>query len=141
MKCSFRTSLTHLIPIRPFFRWLPTMILMGLIFVFSSQSSETIPNFGSVDTLLKKTSHILGYSLLTVSIFYGSKWDIRKKFWIYLFVLFFAISDEFHQSFVSGRNSSWFDVFVFDHLGTIIGILLVTRTKTPTQIPVQTPHR
>jgi VanZ family protein len=34
--------------------------------------------------------------------------------------LAYAASDEFHQSFVPGRNSSIVDVLIFDNIGALI---------------------
>jgi len=41
----------------------------------------------------------------------------------------YAVTDEFHQSFVPGRNPSMWDVLIFDNLGALVSIVLLRRYK------------
>ena len=105
-------------------RWLPALFFMIVIFSFSSQPSDNLPNFLSWDYVIKKTGHAIGYGLLALSYFHFLKYD-KKKYWLAWFLaLAFSATDEFHQSFVPGRHPSAFDVLVFDNLGAVFGLWL-----------------
>ncbi len=98
-----------------------TITLMALIFYLSSQSYiDIVPSFSSSD----KVMHVLAYGLL------GGLFALSLKPWegtlswklvglITLFTIAYGISDEFHQSFVPGRDASVLDV-VADGLGGLI---------------------
>jgi hypothetical protein len=61
-----------------FLRWLPTILVMMTIFIFSSIPSQELPKFGFWDTLVKKGGHVIGYGLLALSYWFAMKWD-RKR--------------------------------------------------------------
>ena len=105
-------------------RWLPALFFMVVIFSFSSRPSKDLPNFLDWDFVVKKSGHAIGYGLLALSYFYFFKYD-KKRYWLaWLLTIVFAITDEFHQSFVAGRHSTAFDVLVFDNLGALFGLWL-----------------
>lgn len=139
MKDSFRSSLTHLSPFEKIIRWIPSTIIMGIIFASSNQTSMDIPNFGLFDFLVKKAGHIIGYALLSTTLFYGFRWKKQKMFLVFFLSIIYAGSDEFHQSYISGRTSSMYDVLVYDQIGTLLGLgisLIVLRfTQIRAQIP------
>lgn len=97
---------------------------MLVIFAFSAQPSESLPDFNRLDRLVKKGGHMLGYALLAVSYWRGLEWDGRRRPMAWLFAVLYAATDEFHQSFVPGRNASLWDVVIFDSLGAVAGIWL-----------------
>jgi VanZ family protein len=103
-------------------RWFPALLLMLVIFVFSSQPSENLPDFNRADKIIKKGGHMLGYGLLALSYWHALGWDVKKRPLVWLFTVFYAITDEFHQSFVPGRNASVGDVLIFDNLGALISL-------------------
>ena len=103
-------------------RWLPALILMVVIFAFSSRSGNELPNFGGWDYVVKKSAHGIGYGLLALSYLHALPNRNYKLAW-FLAVLY-SLTDEFHQSFVPGRRSSLEDVFVFDAIGAILALLL-----------------
>jgi len=113
--------------IRAFFiRWLPALVIMGLIFVFSSLPSDKVPYYGGLDYVVKKGGHALGYGLLGLSYYYALPRSLSRVYrWILALIMaiLFALSDEYHQSFVQGRNSSLGDVAI-DTLGAIIALFL-----------------
>jgi VanZ family protein len=108
---------------RFFSRWFPAIILMAAIFMFSSIPSQEMPSFGFWDTIVKKSGHMIGYALLGFS--YLRAIRVRSN-WTYLAallaVLVYAFTDEFHQSFVAGRNSSFIDVGI-DTAGACLGMI------------------
>jgi VanZ family protein len=99
---------------------------MGLIFFFSSLPSEKIPYYGELDYIIKKGSHALGYGLLGLSYYYALPRGLSRIYrWVLALIMtiLFALSDEYHQSFVQGRTSSLRDVAI-DCLGTIVALFL-----------------
>ena len=99
--------------------WLPALVMMTLIFAFSSIPGDALPHFEEFDFSIKKLGHALGYALLAVSYFRG----LGKRPWLaWLLAILFAVTDEFHQSFTPGRNPSVWDVLIYDNLGAIVGL-------------------
>src|SRR3972149_3853806 len=56
---------------RPVYRWIPALAMMGAIFFFSSIPASRLPFFGEWDLVVKKGGHVTGYALLGVSYFYA----------------------------------------------------------------------
>lgn len=102
--------------------------MMAVIFGFSSIPSADLPRFGLVDLLVKKGGHALGYGLLALLYVRGLKADredLRLR-WLYLAWLMAALysaTDEFHQSFVPGRNPAVADVLI-DCLGAAAALFV-----------------
>ena len=67
---------------------------------------------------------MLGYGLLALAYWYGLRFQKRRWWLALLFAILYAISDEFHQSFVPGRHPSWVDVLGFDGGGALIVLSL-----------------
>jgi len=107
-----------------FLKWAPALVIMGVIFLFSSQPSQNLPDFGLVDRIVKKGGHMLGYGLLALSYWNGFGWGRKKLPLAWLLAVLYAATDEFHQSFVSGRHPSVWDVLIFDNLGALISLWL-----------------
>jgi len=112
-----------------FLHWLPALLIMMLIFLISAQPSSQLPNFNWADTFVKKGGHIVGYALL--SFMYWRALDFkREKRWIAWFLtILYALTDEFHQSFVTGRHSTIWDVMLFDNLGALSSLWFVNRYR------------
>jgi VanZ family protein len=114
-------------------RWLPALLLMAVIFVFSSRSSDELPDFGGWDYFFKKGAHALGYGLLALS--YLRALPRRNYLLAWFLAVLYSATDEFHQSFVPGRHASVVDVIVFDNLGAMIALYLQRgkerRAETP----------
>ncbi|MFN8382453.1 MAG: VanZ family protein [Anaerolineales bacterium] len=103
-------------------RWLPSLLLMSVIFAFSSRTSSELPNFHSWDYFIKKGAHAFGYGLLALSYMHTFKWD-EKRYWLaWLLAVLYSATDEFHQSFVPGRHSAISDALIFDNLGALIAL-------------------
>jgi VanZ family protein len=103
-------------------RWLPAVLLMLVIFTLSSRPGDDLPRFGGWDYFVKKGAHALGYGLLALS--YLRALPKRNYVLAWILTLLYAATDEFHQSFVPGRNASLVDVLVFDNLGAVAGLWL-----------------
>ena len=111
--------------------WLPVIVWAGLIFYLSG-----VPDLKTgldEDFILRKMAHVLEYFILTFFLrraFKGSlNMDVPRLF-VYPAALAFlyAVSDEFHQLFVPGRNGCIKDVLI-DGVG-IFGLYIVIRIFT-----------
>jgi len=118
-------------------RWLPALGMMLIIFLFSAQASADLPNFDWADRIIKKGAHMIGYALLASSYWQAFRFKPERRWLAWCFAILYAITDEFHQSFVLGRNASVWDVLIFDNLGAFLGIWLVSRYKTKRSDPVR----
>ncbi len=105
-------------------RWLPAIIVMIVIFAFSSRTSRELPEFGMVDALVKKSGHITEYAMLACALWYGFHLQENKWRFAWLLAVLYALTDEYHQSFVPGRHPSIIDVFVFDGVGAFLGLTI-----------------
>lgn len=108
-------------------RWVPPFVMMTAIFLFSSLPAERLPFFGEYDLLIKKGGHALGYAMLGVAYFYAlpSRLSpVYRGLLSFLMAVLFALSDEFHQSFVRGRTSALRDVGI-DSLGAAVALIAV----------------
>lgn len=105
--------------------WLPVFTWAGIIFLFSNRPSIHTVDFYLGDFLLKKTAHLVEYAILSILLyraFLGSGTDRTKAVIISIAIsITYAISDEYHQSFIPGRESRLRDV-VIDTIGAIIGV-------------------
>ena len=85
---------------------------MGAIYVLSDQPKAGIPSFGVWDLLVKKGSHFLAYAVLAVLAWRGFREGKRPYLWAILLTILYAISDEYHQTFIPGRNGTLVDVMI-----------------------------
>jgi VanZ family protein len=74
---------------------------------------------------------MFGYGLLSLAYWYGLKWENKRMWWAWFLVVIFAITDEFHQSFISGRHPSLLDVIFFDATGAAIALWIKQRYFSP----------
>lgn len=104
-------------------RWGPAIIMMIVIFAFSSLPSNEIPDLGHLNLSVKKGGHMVGYALLAQAFLWGmGKERPSAVLWAWLFAVLYAITDEIHQAFVPGRGAWVVDVGI-DALGAFLGLL------------------
>ena len=106
-------------------RWFPALGMMAAIFALSSLTSDRIPFFGEYDLLVKKGAHAVGYAMLATAYYFAlpSRLSpVYRAVLSFLMAVLFALSDEFHQSFVRGRHSALRDVGI-DSLGALLALL------------------
>jgi VanZ family protein len=110
-------------------KWLPVLFVMLVIFLFSARPPSELPYFDWADRIVKKGGHIIGYAVL--AFLYWRAFDFKEeKVWVAWFLaVLYAITDEFHQSFVPGRFSSVWDVLIFDNFGALISLWLANRYR------------
>lgn len=113
--------------------WMPVLAWAGLIFTLSS-----IPHLhselGIWDLILRKIAHMLEFGVLALLIMRairgvraGTDWQ-RAFLWAAAASAGYAISDEFHQSFVPGRGASAIDVGI-DACGIALAFVVFRRLK------------
>lgn len=112
-----------------FFRaWGWSLLIMAVIFAFSSMPSNEMPRFGWVDFLVKKGGHMTGYALLAAANLRALQLDpgghkARAYGLAFLMAVLYSATDEWHQSFVPGRHPTLTDIGI-DALGAILGLSL-----------------
>ena len=94
--------------ILPLWRWLPVVVWMALIFYLSSQPKEDLPSFGWLDLLVKKTAHFSAYAILALLCYRAS----GRVSWSLLITVAYAVTDEYHQTFVLNRHGAPIDVAI-----------------------------
>lgn len=104
------------------FRALPVIIFSIAIFYFSHQSRppDTLPKFEHSDKLM----HFIAYFLYGLALQFSFSKIRKKSRYIFLTILIgalYAASDEFHQSFIPGREADIFD-WLADFLGIIASL-------------------
>lgn len=99
--------------------WLPLLFWMGVIFLVSGTPTQEIPAFGSWDLLFKKGAHMVAYAVLYL-LAHRATGEWR---WAFVLTAVYAISDEYHQTFVPGRNGNVVDVMV-DWLGAVTALVV-----------------
>jgi len=129
--------------------WLPVIFWMGVIFLMSTGtfSSEHTSRFivpflhflfpwlsqqdvDMIHGMTRKAGHVTEYfilGLLLFRAFHGESpqaWRLRWAIYAVIGVVFYAVSDEFHQSFVAVRGASLVDVGI-DSTGGILSQIVV----------------
>lgn len=108
--------------------FLAPLALMGLIFYLSHQPNLST-GLGFWDLILRKLAHMSSYCLLTLLWFRALVPHTRKALVAAVVIaLAYAVSDEYHQSFIEGRVGSPVDVAI-DAAGIMIAILLIRSGK------------
>ncbi len=107
--------------------WLPTLLWAFLIFNISGRSSIRTTDVYWQDFVLKKTAHFIEYFIFAILIYRSLKNTTSlsaKKILALSFIVtvFYAVSDEFHQSFVPGREPRIRDILI-DSAGSLTGLI------------------
>jgi VanZ family protein len=105
--------------------WLPVFAVMAVIFVLSAQSGLRVSEDAAVDRPFRVTGHLLAYAtlaaLLLVALSWGRRPRPRDVLIAFGLAVAYALTDEFHQSFVPDRTGRLDDV-VTDMIGAAIGL-------------------
>ncbi len=128
--------------------WLPVLIWLGVIFLGSTDmlSAEHTSRFlvpflrwidpqisfatlNAIQLGIRKLGHLTEYAILAMLLWRalrsGTRWQMKMSILFLVAALasaIFAVSDEFHQSFVPSRTASPNDVMI-DICGALIGLL------------------
>ena len=107
----------------PFFRKVPAILCMAIIFKISSMTSAELEDFPHV---WDKLAHTCEYATLAGCFcmwWTRNQWSSKpwlKVLIVALIALAYGCTDEYHQSFVEGRDCSALDL-VADLTGGLIG--------------------
>lgn len=109
---------------------LPFIFYAVLVFMISSLSQ--LPDTGLDIPYIDKAEHLIEYFIFSAlairAVFHLSSSGSRR--WVYPLAitmsLLFALSDEYHQSFVPGRTADGMD-FLADAIGIILAAILYGR--------------
>jgi VanZ family protein len=97
--------------------WLPAIAWAALIFAFSS-----IPSLGTGlgfwDLLLRKLAHAAEFGILALLIWRAWRWETAAA----VLATAYAATDEYHQTFVSGRVGSVRD-WAIDTAGVVVALV------------------
>ena len=107
-------------------RWCAVVLWAGVIFTLSSIPSLQSP------FVLRKLAHMGVYAVLTVLLFLALRKHTKntpQALWLAaLLAAIYAWSDEWHQTFVTGRHGSFRDVGI-DMLGIVVSLVVVHLTR------------
>lgn len=107
----------------PFFRKVPAILCMAIIFKLSSMTSVELEDFPHV---WDKLAHTCEYATLAGCFcmwWSRGQWSLKpwlKVLIVMLLALAYGCTDEYHQSFVEGRSCDPMDL-IADSLGGLIG--------------------
>jgi VanZ family protein len=102
---------------------------MGVIFFLSAQPAGGHHAWWVI--VFRKLGHVTGYALLTALWAWALRRAVRRPvIWAVCISLAYACTDEFHQTFVRGREGTPRDVLI-DAIGMAIAAWIVTRRSSP----------
>ncbi|UCC62920.1 MAG: VanZ family protein [Anaerolineae bacterium] len=112
--------------------WLPLVTWMGAIFWFSAQPQPLGYLASWLESLAGIVGHLVGYAGLVLfwwrALAAHSASARRMRGLAFLLTVLYAVSDEYHQSFVPGRTATLADLFI-DAAGAVLGLWLVYRRQ------------
>ena len=104
---------------RPVLLWLPVVLWAAMIFAFSAIPSLN-SGLGTWDYVLRKGAHMTEYAVLAVLLRRALGRDAPAL----LLASAYAVTDEVHQTFVSGRHGTPID-WAIDTVGALLGLALL----------------
>lgn len=109
--------------------YLPIFLWCAIIYYLSSIPSlkSDLPN--QWDFIFRKIAHITEYAILTFLFFRAVSKNLNYKRAISysaLFSITYALTDEYHQLFIFGREGNLGDILI-DGLGVFLAIFLIYR--------------
>lgn len=110
------------------FKILPALLMMLAIFLFSARPSDNVP-ISLLQKVFYKAGHVIGYALLSFSYWRAFGFRDKRQWLVWVLAIMYAATDEYHQSLVPGRHPTAFDVLVYDNLGALAAIGLVSKFK------------
>ena len=104
------------------FDWAPALAWMALIYLSSSQPALPGPPGTPQDFVIKKSAHLATYAVLAILSWRALRTHKQSWFLALLITVIYAVSDEWHQSFVPPREAAVRDVLI-DAVGGSLGLL------------------
>lgn len=121
--------------------WIPPFFWAVLIFTLSSIQVGSTSEFYWKDFLVKKTAHLIEYFIFSLLIYraFINTGTLKNKAILYSFSLavFYAMTDEYHQSFTPGRGPAVRDVII-DAFGSGLAVfgLIGKLDKMPKKVKI-----
>jgi VanZ family protein len=121
------------ITLKKFRFWVPALIWMGIIFVFSSfPDPMPLVELSALKEWIGRTGHFLEYAGLAFWLYFGQvdgklgegEVSIKVMLISFLGAVAYALTDEAHQIFVPGRTFQWLDLVV-DAAGAAVSMVCV----------------
>ena len=112
--------------------WLPPLALMAAIFFFSAQPSLD-SGLGLIDQIGRKLIHFAEYALLCFLCWRAlapSTNPRRAVLLAFVIASAYAVTDEYHQTFVDGRHGTPVDWLIDSAGAAATALWLRTRTLT-----------
>ena len=117
--------------------WATLIAWMSLIFFLSHQSTLPSAPGGLLDTIFKKLAHALAYAVLMglwrLALNSLGLYGAKNLLLALIFTFLYAISDEWHQTFIPGRNGQLADVLV-DFSGALLALIVIRRFNRKSSI-------
>lgn len=110
--------------------WLPTVIWGLVIFSFSATHAIVVSNVKPVDFFVHKIAHFSEYFILSALIYRSLRGTTKIRGYNLLLMtltltVLYAVTDEFHQSFIPGREPRIRDVII-DSGGSLVALAILT---------------
>jgi VanZ family protein len=113
--------------VRALAAWLPAIAIAAVIFTLSAQANLRVTD-GDLDLVLRKLAHMIVFGLLAAACLRGLTFHgVSGRTALIAAACMatgYAITDEFHQTFVTGRSGSPIDVGI-DMVGIAIGLAVL----------------
>lgn len=100
-------------------KWLYVILWCGLIFAGSSLPKAELPTTTWFNWIAHKIVHLAEYGVLAYLFHQALEYTTHRKLLAVFLTVLYAISDEYHQTFVPGRYGKITDVLI-DSLGAIV---------------------
>jgi VanZ family protein len=111
--------------------WFAVVLWLAVIFFLSSMKGSGTASYSLVYFIERKFFHVLEYFILA-SLFYGAFLQSYPKRQAVLFSLVcslvYAFSDEWHQTFIFGREGAVRDIAI-DFLGIFAAVIFISNFK------------
>lgn len=128
------------------YRWIPVVLWMSLIFILSHQDATRSSQLSgglmtavmdalaglfkgisiqpeTLHFILRKGAHFTAYLVLGLLAAYAQEPKRRKEWlWTLIICIVYAVSDEYHQTFIPGRSGELRDVLI-DSAGSFTGLV------------------
>lgn len=128
------------------YRWIPVILWMSLIFILSHQDATRSSQLSgglmtavmdalaglfkgisiqpeTLHFILRKGAHFTAYLVLGLLAAYAQEPKRRKEWlWTLIICIVYAVSDEYHQTFIPGRSGELRDVLI-DSAGSFTGLV------------------
>lgn len=115
-----------------YYAWLTVVLFAFFIFFLSAVPDLRSGLDTTLDIILRKIAHATEFGVLAYFIFLACencKFPLKKSLVLAAFLaLLYALSDEYHQSFVPGREMAVLDFFV-DSTGVVLVLFLLWTKK------------